>query len=83
MYKILEKKALAPAIKFMKVDAPLVARKAMPGQFIILRVMEEGERIPLTGWKKENSYWTLWALWEKLRIWMSWTMSFVLEEEWA
>lgn len=48
MYKILEKKALAPAIKFMKVDAPLVARKAMPGQFIILRVMEEGERIPLT-----------------------------------
>ena len=32
----------------MRVEAPLVARKAKPGQFIILRVMEEGERIPLT-----------------------------------
>jgi len=48
MYKILEKKVLAPAMKFMRVYAPLVARKAMPGQFIILRVMEGGERIPLT-----------------------------------
>lgn len=48
MYKILEKRVLAPAIQLMKVDAPMTARRAMPGQFIILRVMEGGERIPLT-----------------------------------
>lgn len=48
MYKILEKKALNPTVTLMRVDAPLVARKAEPGQFIILRVDEEGERIPLT-----------------------------------
>ncbi|MFO7294414.1 MAG: sulfide/dihydroorotate dehydrogenase-like FAD/NAD-binding protein [Clostridia bacterium] len=48
MYKILRKEKLAPAIWLMKVEAPFVARRAMPGQFIILRVKEEGERIPLT-----------------------------------
>ncbi|HOB19892.1 MAG TPA: sulfide/dihydroorotate dehydrogenase-like FAD/NAD-binding protein [Candidatus Atribacteria bacterium] len=48
MYKIIEKRTLAPGVHFMRVDAPLVARSAMPGQFIILRVLEEGERIPLT-----------------------------------
>ncbi len=48
MYEIIEKRELAPGIKLMKVKAPLVAKKARPGQFIILRVMEEGERIPLT-----------------------------------
>lgn len=48
MYKILEKKALNPTVTLMRVDAPLVARKAEPGQFIILRVDEDGERIPLT-----------------------------------
>lgn len=48
MYKILQKEKLAPGIWLMKVDAPFVARRAMPGQFIILRVKEEGERIPLT-----------------------------------
>ena len=48
MNKILEKKVLNPAVTLMKVDAPLVAKKAEPGQFIILRVDENGERIPLT-----------------------------------
>jgi len=48
MYKIVYKEKLASGIWMMKVMAPLVARKAMPGQFIILRVDEEGERIPLT-----------------------------------
>ncbi len=48
MNKILEKKILNPTVTLMRVDAPLVARKAEPGQFIILRVDEEGERIPLT-----------------------------------
>lgn len=48
MYKILEKTVLAPAVQSMRIEAPRVALKAMPGQFIILRVMEGGERIPLT-----------------------------------
>lgn len=48
MYKILKKKELNPTVTLMEVDAPFVAKKAEPGQFIILRVDEEGERIPLT-----------------------------------
>ncbi len=48
MYKILKKEELAPAIKKIKVKAPLIAEKTQPGNFIILRVNEEGERIPLT-----------------------------------
>ena len=48
MYKIMEKKTLAPQVKLMRVYAPLVARSAKPGQFIVLRVNETGERIPLT-----------------------------------
>ena len=48
MYKILSKKPLNATVTQMEIEAPLVARKARPGQFIILRVNEEGERIPLT-----------------------------------
>lgn len=48
MYEILEKKTLSETVKLMKIKAPLVAKKAKPGQFIILRIDEEGERIPLT-----------------------------------
>ena len=48
MYKILRKKELNPTVTLMDIEAPLVARAAEPGQFIILRVDEEGERIPLT-----------------------------------
>ena len=48
MYKILTKKILNPTVTQMEIEAPLVANKAKPGQFIILRVNEEGERIPLT-----------------------------------
>ncbi len=48
MYKIVEKRELNPTVTFMSIDAPLVARKAEPGQFIILRVDDDGERIPLT-----------------------------------
>jgi len=48
VYTILEKKQLNPTVTLMRVSAPLVARKAEPGQFIILRVDENGERIPLT-----------------------------------
>ena len=48
MYKIVEKKVLNPTVIQLWIEAPLVANKAKPGQFIILRVDEEGERIPLT-----------------------------------
>ncbi len=48
MYRIASKKVLNPTVTQMEIEAPLVARKAKPGQFIILRVDEEGERIPLT-----------------------------------
>ena len=48
MYKILKKRELNPTVTLMEVEAPFVAKKAEPGQFIILRVDEEGERIPLT-----------------------------------
>jgi len=48
MYRIIRKEILNPTVTLMEIDAPLVAKKAQPGQFIILRVDEEGERIPLT-----------------------------------
>ncbi len=48
MYKILRKKELNPTVTLMDIEAPFVAKKAEPGQFIILRVDAEGERIPLT-----------------------------------
>ncbi len=48
MYKIVEKKVLSETVKMMNIKAPLVAKKAQAGQFIILRIDESGERIPLT-----------------------------------
>ncbi len=48
MFKITEKKILNPTVTLMKIEAPRIAKKAEPGQFIILRVDEIGERIPLT-----------------------------------
>ncbi len=48
MAKILEKRPLTPVTKLYKVDAPLIAKKAKPGQFVIVRVRHGGERIPLT-----------------------------------
>ena len=48
LFKIVKKKILNSAVVLMNVDAPAIARKAEPGQFIILRVNENGERIPLT-----------------------------------
>ncbi|MGN1031812.1 MAG: sulfide/dihydroorotate dehydrogenase-like FAD/NAD-binding protein [Butyricicoccaceae bacterium] len=48
MYEILEKRKLCSNVTLMVIDAPYVAKKAEPGQFIILRVSEDGERIPLT-----------------------------------
>ena len=56
MFKIVNKRSLNPTVTMMDIEAPLVARKAEPGQFIILRVDEEGERIPLTvaGYDRER-----------------------------
>ncbi len=48
MYKIIRKEVLNPTVTLMEIEAPYVAKKAEPGQFIILRVDENGERIPLT-----------------------------------
>jgi ferredoxin--NADP+ reductase len=56
LYKIASKKVLNPFVTQMEIEAPLVAKKAEPGQFIILRVDGEGERIPLTvaGYDREK-----------------------------
>ena len=48
MYRIVKKQVLNPTVTRMEIEAPLIAKKAEPGQFIILRVDENGERIPLT-----------------------------------
>ncbi len=56
MYRIVNKKELNPSVTMMEIEAPFVARKAEPGQFIILRVDNDGERIPLTiaGYDRER-----------------------------
>ena len=48
MYKIVRKKVLNPTVSLMEIEAPLIARKAEPGQFIIFRAKEDSERVPLT-----------------------------------
>ena len=48
MFKIVKKQVLGPDVKLFEIEAPDIAKKAKPGQFVILRVREEGERIPLT-----------------------------------
>lgn len=56
MYRIVEKKILNSTVTMMRIEAPLVAKKAEPGQFVILRVDADGERIPLTvaGYDREK-----------------------------
>lgn len=56
MYKIVSKKELNPTVTMMEIEAPFVATKAEAGQFVILRVNEDGERIPLTvsGFNREK-----------------------------
>jgi len=56
MNKIVKKQSLNPTVTLMEIEAPFVAKKAEPGQFIILRVDERGERIPLTiaGYDREK-----------------------------
>ena len=61
MYQIVSKKSLNPTVTQMEILAPFVAKKALPGQFIILRVDETGERIPLTvaGFDREKGLVTI------------------------
>ena len=59
MFEILEKEVLAPKINRIKLKAPRIARRRKPGQFIILRVHEEGERIPLTICSSDESEGTI------------------------
>ena len=48
MYKIVDKKILNEQITAMTVEAPFIAKKVQPGQFVIIRADEKGERVPLT-----------------------------------
>ena len=48
MYKIVKKQKLNDAVVLMEIEAPFIARKVLPGQFIIFRIDEQGERIPVT-----------------------------------
>ena len=66
MYEILEKERLAETITRIVVKAPLIARKAKPGQFIILRVAEEGERIPLTMFSSDAEAGTITLIFQKV-----------------
>jgi len=56
MYKVVGKQKLAPGVYMLEIEAPAVAKKAAPGQFVMLMVDEKGERIPLTiaDWNTEN-----------------------------
>ena len=74
MFPIVKKRVLNETVTLMEIEAPLVARKALPGQFIIFRIDEEGERIPLTiaGYDREKGtvtiiVQTIGATTEKLR----------------
>ena len=48
MHKIISAQFIAPEVKKFVIEAPKIARKRKPGQFVIIRIKEEGERIPLT-----------------------------------
>ena len=75
MFKIVTKKQLNPTVTLMDIEAPFVAKKAQPGQFIILRTDENGERIPLTiaGYDREKGkddiiYIAINTYWEEVEI---------------
>lgn len=64
MFKILSKKFICPTVAKFEIEAPLIARRAKPGQFVVLRIDEKGERIPLTlnDWSQEKGTITVVAL---------------------
>ena len=59
MYRIVRREKLRPTVTLLEVEAPLIAKKALPGQFIILRVDEDGERIPLTIYQADQDKGTI------------------------
>jgi len=67
-YKILEKQELTPQIKQVKIHAPEIAEKAKAGQFVILRVDDEGERIPLTLAAWENTTGTITLIFQEVGV---------------
>lgn len=68
MYKIVDVKTLSPGVKEMIIEAPLVARKAKPGEFIILRVDGRGERIPLTIADFDNKKGTITIIFQEVGV---------------
>lgn len=60
MYKIVKKQELTTNIYLMDVEAKRVAKSCMPGQFVIVRMDDEGERIPLTIHRNDDFYLYLW-----------------------
>jgi len=66
MFKILQKQSLAPKVDMMVIDAPYIARHAKPGNFIILRLNEKGERIPLTIADSDSEKGTITILFQKM-----------------
>src|SRR3990170_2330399 len=67
-YRIIDKQELAPQVKQVKIHAPEIAEKAKPGQFVILRVDDEGERIPLTLAAWENAEGTITLIFQEVGV---------------
>ena len=68
MFKIVRKKELNPSVTLMEIEAPLIAKKAKAGQFIIFRVDEEGERIPLTIADSDSEKGTVTIIFQKVGL---------------
>ena len=68
MFKIVRKKELNPSVTLMEIEAPLIAKKAQAGQFIIFRVDEEGERIPLTIADSDSEKGTVTIIFQKVGL---------------
>ena len=66
MFRIVEKRVLNPTVTYMEIFAPHIARKAKPGQFIMLRIDEQGERIPLTIAGKDTQKGTISIIFQKV-----------------
>lgn len=66
MHKIINKERLNQEMTMIEVEAPLVSRKIEPGQFIVLRLHEKGERIPLTFYKKDEDKETVTMIFQKV-----------------
>ena len=66
MYRIVKKRVLNPQVSLMEIEAPLIARKVKAGQFVVLRVHEKGERIPLTVAAHDTTVGTITVIFQKV-----------------